>query len=80
MNIKAKAALLTACLFWAASFIATKIALSSIPPLTVVSLRLIVSALCFIIWIFLTGEKFDLFNRSNIFQLILLSIFGTGIF
>ncbi len=79
MNIKAKSALLTACLFWAASFIATKIALSSIPPLTVVSLRLIVSALCFIFWIYLKGEKFNLFTRENIFQLILLSIFGTGL-
>lgn len=79
MNIKAKSALLTACMFWAASFIATKIALSSIPPLTVVSLRLIVSAICFIFWIYLKGEKFDLFTRENIFQLIILSIFGTGL-
>lgn len=79
MNVKAKFALLTACFFWAASFIATKIALSSIPPVTVVSLRLIVSAICFIVWIYLSGEKFDLFSRENIFPLILLSIFGTGL-
>ncbi len=79
MDLRAKTALLTACLFWAASFIATKIALSSVPPITVVSLRLIVSAICFIVWMYLRGEKFDLFSRSNIFQLILLSIFGTGL-
>lgn len=79
MNVKAKSALLTACLFWAASFIATKIALSSIPPITIVSLRLIISAICFILWIYIKGEKFDLFTRSNIIQLLLLSIFGTGL-
>ncbi len=79
MNIKAKSALLTACLFWAASFIATKIALDSVPPITVVSLRLIVSALCFILWIYIKGENFSIFKRSNLFQLALLSIFGTGL-
>ncbi len=79
MNIKAKSALLTACLFWAASFIATKIALASVPPITVVSLRLIVSAICFVAWMYIKGENFSIFNRSNLLQLALLSIFGTGL-
>ncbi|MEN8221880.1 MAG: DMT family transporter [Acidobacteriota bacterium] len=79
MEIKAKIALLTACLFWAASFIATKIALASVPPISVVSLRLIISALCFIAWIYIKGEGFKIFTRSNFFQLVLLSIFGTGL-
>ncbi len=79
MDIKAKISLIIACLFWAASFIATKVALSEIPPLTVVTLRLIVSALCFIFWMKLTGEKLDLFTFSNMKYLLLLSIFGTGL-
>ncbi len=79
MNIKAKSALLTACLFWAASFIATKIALASVPPITVVSLRLVISAFCFIIWIYIRGEDFNIFRRSDLLQLAVLSIFGTGL-
>jgi len=79
VNFKAKSALLAACFFWAASFIATKVALSSVPPVTVVSLRLIISALCFILWIYLRGGNLSIFSRANILQLILLSIFGTGL-
>lgn len=76
---RAKAALFTACFFWAASFIATKVALDSVPPLTVVSFRLIISALFFIFWLMITGEGLDLFSRKNFPMLLLLSIFGTGL-
>lgn len=79
MIIRAKLAIITACLFWAASFIATKIALASIPPVTVVSLRLIISALCFIIWMKFKGIRIDLFKNVHLKKLILLSIFGTGL-
>ena len=47
----AKLRLAGACILWAASFIATKTALRSIPPLTVVTLRLVISALCFAGWL-----------------------------
>ncbi|MEN8154484.1 MAG: DMT family transporter [Acidobacteriota bacterium] len=79
MVTKAKLAIITACLFWAASFIATKIALASIPPVTVVSLRLIISALCFIIWMKAKNIKIELFKNIYLKKLILLSIFGTGL-
>jgi drug/metabolite transporter (DMT)-like permease len=51
MPAKAYAALLLACALWALSFVATKVALESAPPLAVVALRLMVSAGCFLIWL-----------------------------
>ena len=46
---------LLACFFWAVSFIASKVALKSASPLTVVTLRLVISALCFAVWFSLRG-------------------------
>ena len=51
----AKLGLIVACLFWAISFIATKVALESAPPLTVVSARLVISAACFVLWFVVLG-------------------------
>lgn len=75
----AKAALLGACFFWAASFIATKKALDSTPPLTVVTLRLIVSALCFLLWIIIAKQAIPFRGVRRLGRLFVLSLFGTGL-
>lgn len=77
--MKAKLSLIGACFFWAASFIATKTALSTIPPLTVVMLRLIVSSLCFLIWLIVKKNKLPYHGIAWLGRLFLLSLFGTGL-
>src|SRR5512137_1143098 len=80
MPIKACSALLLACVLWAVSFIATKKALESTPPLTVVALRLIVSAVCFAAWLAVTRRKLPLAAmRASAGRLILLSLCGGGL-
>lgn len=77
--ISARIALITACFFWAASFIATKTALDSIPPLTVVTLRLAISSLCFLVWLLVRGKKIPFGGPGWLGRLFLLSLFGTGL-
>jgi len=75
----ARAALLVACVFWAASFVATKVALGSAPPLTVVTLRLLVSAACFGLWFAVRRRRFTPVTRADGWRLLWLSLFGTGL-
>ena len=75
----AKWALMGACFFWAASFIATKTALAHVPPLTVVMLRMIISSLCFLLWIVLTGRKLPFLGFRWLGRLFFLSLFGTSL-
>lgn len=75
----ARFALAAACFFWAASFIATKTALDNIPPLTVVALRMMISSLCFLLWIVFRRKKIPYQGLSWLWRLFLLSIFGTGL-
>jgi len=77
--LTSKLALVTACFFWAASFIATKKALDVIPPLTVVTLRLAVSSLCFLVWLIVRGKKIAFGGPAWWGRLFLLSLFGTGL-
>lgn len=77
--LSAKIALVTACFFWAASFIATKKALGIVPPLTVVTLRLLISALCFLVWFIYRREKISCRGSKWLGRLFLLSLFGTGL-
>jgi drug/metabolite transporter (DMT)-like permease len=77
--ISARFSLAAACFFWAASFIATKTALENIPPLTVVTLRMMISSLCFLLWLILRGKKIPYQGPSWLRRLFLLSIFGTGL-
>jgi drug/metabolite transporter (DMT)-like permease len=80
MSIKACSALLLACVLWAVSFIATKKALESTPPLTVVALRLIVSAVCFVAWLAVTRRRLALpALRGFAGRLIILSLCGGGL-
>lgn len=77
--VRAKLALILACLFWAISFIATKAALAVIPPLTVVMLRLAVSSLCFLGFWAIRGTSLDFRDSRLLGRLFVLSLFGTGL-
>jgi drug/metabolite transporter (DMT)-like permease len=74
-----KIALLTACFFWAVSFVAIKVALETVPALTVVSFRLIISAVCFLIWLAIRRPALELGRPAWLGKLLLLSLFGTGL-
>jgi drug/metabolite transporter (DMT)-like permease len=69
---------MTAAFLWAVSFVATRVALQTVPPLTVVTLRLLISALCFLPWVVSTGgtRGIDLRGMGRLF---LLSLFGTSL-
>ncbi len=79
MPIRARIALLTAVVLWAVSFVATKVALESAPPLGVVSLRLLISAVCFLPLIFATGGTRELGGWRVFRQFFVLSLFGAGL-
>jgi drug/metabolite transporter (DMT)-like permease len=79
VNASTRSALLGACFLWAISFVATKIALEVVPPLTVVSLRLLIAAACFLP-ILLTGGRWrTIANRATLLKLFGLSLFGAGL-
>jgi drug/metabolite transporter (DMT)-like permease len=78
MRLKWKILLLIACFLWAISFIATKVALRSTPPLTVASLRLIVAAFCFLGWCALRRMRVRTGNPAWWGELFLLSVLGMG--
>ncbi len=79
MPTRARLALLTAVVLWAISFVATKVALESAPPLVVVSLRLLISAVCFMPWIVATGGTRGLGGFRVLRELFVLSLFGAGL-
>jgi drug/metabolite transporter (DMT)-like permease len=72
------AGLWLACFFWAVSFIASKVALESASPLTVVTLRLVLSALCFALWFSWRGWPRLSWRRDGR-GLLLLSLAGTSL-
>jgi drug/metabolite transporter (DMT)-like permease len=78
MPNRARIALMTAAFLWAVSFVATRVALQTVPPLTVVTLRLLISALCFLPWVIVTGGTKGI-NLRGLGQLFLLSLFGTSL-
>jgi drug/metabolite transporter (DMT)-like permease len=79
MSTGTRIALLSACFLWAVSFVATKIALEVTPPLTVVSLRLLVAAACFLP-ILLLGDRWRrISDRTTLLRLFGLSLFGAGL-
>jgi drug/metabolite transporter (DMT)-like permease len=73
------AGLWLACFFWAISFIASKVALGSASPLTVVTLRLVIAALCFTAWFSLRGWPRLNWTRPRVRQIFVLSLFGTSL-
>jgi len=72
-------ALLGACFLWAVSFVATKIALEVVPPLTVVSLRLLIASACFLSILATGGRWRAAANRTTLLKLLGLSLFGAGL-
>jgi drug/metabolite transporter (DMT)-like permease len=74
----ARLALITACVLWAVSFVATKVALEAAPPLVVVSLRLLVSAACFLPWVLRPGGS-AIGGARGLARLFGLSLFGAGL-
>ena len=79
MSPATRLALLAACLLWAVSFVATKIALEVVPPLTVVSLRLLVGALCFLPLLVTAGRWRRIANGRTLLGLFGLSLLGAGL-
>jgi drug/metabolite transporter (DMT)-like permease len=75
---RARIALLTAAFLWAVSFVAAIVALEEAPPLVVVALRLVISALCFLPWVVATGGTNGIGLR-RMGELFLLSLVGTSL-
>lgn len=72
-------ALFTACVLWAVSFIATKVALKAAGPYTVVFLRLVLSSLCFAPWLYARRAALLRGGWSRAGRLFVLSLFGTSL-
>jgi drug/metabolite transporter (DMT)-like permease len=79
VNAATRLALLAACFLWAVSFVATKIALTVAPPLTVVSLRLLIASVCFVPLLVLSGRWRRLEPGVDLLKLAGLSLFGAGL-
>ncbi|MFV2073753.1 MAG: DMT family transporter [Thermoanaerobaculales bacterium] len=81
----ARIALLTACALWAVSFVATKVALEAAPPMVVVSLRLLISAVCFLPWLMVAGGRgsdgtsWGIGGAVGWGRIVWLSLLGTGL-
>jgi drug/metabolite transporter (DMT)-like permease len=67
-----------AAFFWGTSFIAAKVAVAAVPPLTVAALRVILAALGFLIW-FAAGGWPNPPDRHHWSALFGLSLLGTGL-
>jgi drug/metabolite transporter (DMT)-like permease len=79
MPLRVRIGLYVAIFFWAISFIATKVAVAAAPPLTVAGLRLVISAVCFIIWYAVRREWPKISGRRQLTALFGLSLLGTGL-
>ncbi len=79
MSLGASLGLWIACFLWAISFIATKVALEGAPPLSLVALRLLISAGCFALWFWSRGRRIPWPGRKTLGKLFVLSLMGTGL-
>ena len=79
MKTGTRLALLGACFLWAISLVATKIALEVVPPLTVVSLRLLIASVFFLPLLALTGRWRRIADWGILAKLFGLSLFGAGL-
>ena len=71
-------ALVATMVFWGLSFVATKVALESIPPFTLVFARFSLAALIFL---FLRqGRKWPSFNPKDHVKMVLLALFEPGLY
>jgi len=76
---RARLALIAAVVLWAISFVATKVALEEAPPLVVVTLRLLIAAVCFLPWVVATGGVKGLGGPRQLPLFFVLSLFGTSL-
>lgn len=76
--MKTYLALVMTVIFWGLSFVATKVALESIPTFTLVFLRFSVSALLFLI--LLIGKGFPSLSRRDHFLIVLTAFFEPGLY
>ena len=76
--LKTYLALVITVTFWGLSFVATKIALESIPTFTIVFFRFGVSALIFLI--LMIGKGFPSFSGRDHFLVILTAFFEPGLY
>ena len=76
--MKTYAALVATMVFWGLSFVATKVALESVPTFTLVFARFSLAALIFL---FLRqGRKWPSFNRKDHVKMVLLALFEPGLY
>jgi drug/metabolite transporter (DMT)-like permease len=69
---------MTAAFLWAVSFVAVKVALDEVPPLVVVTLRLLISAACFLPFVIKSGGEKRL-DSQTLYSLLGLSLVGTSL-
>jgi len=79
LTANTRLALLGACFLWAISFVATKIALAVVPPLTVVSLRLLIASVFFLPLLVFTARWRRITDGRILLKLVGLSLFGAGL-
>lgn len=72
------AALVATMVFWGLSFVATKIALESIPTFTLVFVRFCLAALIFLL--LRTGRKWPSFTHRDHGKMVLLALFEPGLY
>jgi drug/metabolite transporter (DMT)-like permease len=76
--IKIYAALIATMVFWGLSFVATKVALESIPTFTLVFARFFLAAIIFLI--VRQGRKWPAFKRNDHVKMVLLALFEPGLY
>jgi drug/metabolite transporter (DMT)-like permease len=79
MPTRARLALIVAVVLWAISFVATKVALEEAPPLVLVTLRLLIAAVCFLPWVVMTGGVRGIGGLRRLPLLFVLSLVGTSL-
>jgi drug/metabolite transporter (DMT)-like permease len=76
--LKTYAALVATMIFWGLSFVATKVALESIPTFTLVFIRFSLAALIFLL--LRKGRKWPSFERKDHVKMVLLALFEPGLY
>jgi drug/metabolite transporter (DMT)-like permease len=76
--LKTYVALVATMIFWGLSFVATKVALESIPTFTLVFVRFSLAALIFLL--LRQGRKWPSFKRKDQVKMVLLALFEPGLY
>ena len=76
--MKTYAALVATMVFWGLSFVATKVALESVPTFTMVFIRFSLAALFFLV--IRQGRKWPVFHGRDRLKMVLLALFEPGLY